>query len=289
MQDSKTNTESAWHSGQIVAWVVLLFVLLFLCVLPFILGGVSLQGLGKLSPSSPLFALCVAGMTLTGFTPMLSALIIVGFFPETGGVRPFLHQIRTWRVGMNWYALALFGPMVLLVLDAGVNMLLGGGPPKQWLVFPSPSNPGPGGLIFFIVQLVSGSAEEFGWRGFGLPRLQRLYGALKASLLIGLIWGTYHLWIIPICPHCLSLTDILVTQYLRLIATSVIYGWMYNSTKGSLCLVMVAHAGHNIATNVMPSVGGSPVIVALSYIAVAVVVVLMTKPQTLSRSSGKRP
>jgi len=57
---SKTILESAWHSGQIVAWVVLLFVLLFLCVLPFILGGVSLQGLGKLSPSSPLFALCVA-------------------------------------------------------------------------------------------------------------------------------------------------------------------------------------------------------------------------------------
>jgi len=137
--------------------------------------------------------------------------------------------------------------------------------------------------------LVLSFAEEFGWRGFGLPRLQKRYGALKASLLIGLIGGTYHLWIIPICPHCLSLTDILVTQYLRLIATSVIYGWMYNSTKGSLFLVMVAHAGHNIATNVMPSVGGSPVIVALSYVAVAVVVVLMTEPQTLSRSSGKGP
>jgi membrane protease YdiL (CAAX protease family) len=228
-------------------------------------------------------------MTLTGFTPMLSALLVVGLFPGTGGVRPFLRQIRTWRVGTGWYALALFGPMVLLLLDAGVNMLLGGGLPKRWLVFPSPSDSGPGGLIFFIVQLVSGSAEEFGWRGFGLPRLQRRYGAFKASLLIGLIWSTYHLWIIPICPHCLSLTDILVTQYLRLIATSVIYGWMYNSTKGSLFLVMVAHAGHNIATNVMPSVGGSPVIVALSYVAVAVVVVLMTEPQTLSRSSGKRP
>jgi membrane protease YdiL (CAAX protease family) len=161
---------------------------------------------------------------------------------------------------------------------------------KEWLVFPSPSNSGPGGLIFFIVQLVLSFAEELGWRGFGLPRLMKRYGALKASLLIGLIWGTYHLWIIPICPHCLSLTDVLVTQYLRLIATSVIYGWMYNSTKGSLFLVMVAHAGHNMATNLMPGVGGSPVIVALSYVAVAIVVVLMTDPRTLSRSnSGKRP
>src|SRR5260370_21621584 len=125
MQDSKTNTESSWNGGQIVAWVVLLFVLLFLCVLPFILGGVSLQGLGKLSPSSPLFTLCVAGMTLTGFAPMMSALLVVGFFPGTGGVRPFLRQIRTWRGGMSWYALALFGPLVLRVLDGRVDMIIG--------------------------------------------------------------------------------------------------------------------------------------------------------------------
>jgi hypothetical protein len=114
--------------------------------------------------------------------------------------------------------------------------------------------------------------------------------ALTASILIGFIWGTVHLWIIPICPHCLSLTDVIVTQYLRLIATAVIYGWIYNSTKGSLFLVMLAHTRHNIWTNLMPNVGGRPVIVALSYVVVAIIVVLMTNPGTLTRSnSGKRP
>jgi membrane protease YdiL (CAAX protease family) len=286
MLDSKTVTGNAWHGRQMVAWVVLLFVLLFLCVLPFIIGGVSLPGLGKVSSSSPLFALCVTGMTLTGFTPMLSALLVLWLSPRAGQVSSYLRQIKTWHVGIGWYSLALLGPVVLLVLGTGLNLLLGGGPPKQWLVLPSPSNPGPGGLVFFVVQLVLSFAEEYGWRGFALPRLQKRYGALVASILIGLVWGTYHLWIVPICPHCLSLTDVLVTQYLRLIATSVIYGWMYNSTKGSLFLVMVAHAGHNTATNVLPGVGGSPVIVALSYVAVAIVVVLMTKPRTLSRSNN---
>ncbi len=125
--------------------------------------------------------------------------------------------------------------------------------------------------------------EEFGWRGFAQPRLQKRYGAFKASILIGLVWGTFHLWILPICPHCLSLTEVLVTQYLRLIATAVIYAWIYNSTKGSLFLVMVAHAAHNITVDLMPMVGGSAVIVALSYVAVAIVVVLMTDRQTLTR------
>ncbi len=46
MQDSKTLTENAWTGGQIVAWVVLLFFLIFLCLLPFLIGGVTLSGLG---------------------------------------------------------------------------------------------------------------------------------------------------------------------------------------------------------------------------------------------------
>ena len=285
MQASKPNIGYTGTGGQTVTWVALLFVMLFLCLLPFLIGHVTLPGLAKLSPSSFLFDLCTAGMTLTGFTPMLSALLVVGLFPGAGGVRTFLRQIKTWRVGIGWYALALFGPIVLLLVDAGVNIFLGGAALKQWLVFPSPTNPGPGGLIFLCMQLVLSCAEEFGWRGFALPRLQERHGALTASLLIGLIWGTYHLWIMPICPHCLSLTDVLVTQYLRLIATAVVYGWMYNSTKGSLLLVMLAHAGHNLWTNLLPAVGGRPAIVALSYVAVAVVVVLMTDPRTLERTS----
>jgi len=204
---------------QIVAWVVLLFVLLFLLCAPFhprrCKSPGSRQALAIVAAVCPLRC----GYDVTGFTPMLSALIIVGFFPETGGVRPFLHQIRTWRVGMNWYALALFGPMVLLVLDAGVNMLLGGGHPSSgWF---SPHLPTlawrtdffhcPVGLRLRrrvrLARLWSAEITEAPMAPLGKP-------SYRAHL------GTYHLWIIPICPHCLSLTDILVTQYLRLIATS---------------------------------------------------------------------
>jgi len=75
MQNSRTGTESAGNGPGVVAWVVLLFVLILLCLLPFLIGGVSLSELGKLSPSSPLFALCIAGFTFVGYTPTLSALL----------------------------------------------------------------------------------------------------------------------------------------------------------------------------------------------------------------------
>ena len=83
----------------------------------------------------------------------------------------------------------------------------------------------------------------------------------------------------------LTLSDLAQT-YICLISTAIIYAWIYNSTKGSLLLVMVAHAGHNIGTELIPA-GDSqavPVIVALLYLVVATVVVLTAGPRTLSRS-----
>ena len=50
--------------------------------------------------------------------------------------------------------------------------------------------------------------------------------------------------------------------------------------------MMVAHAAHNITVDLMPMVGGSAVIIALSYVAVAIVLVLMTEPQTLAGTVG---
>jgi hypothetical protein len=50
---------------------------------------------------------------------------------------------------------------------------------------------------------------------------------------------------------------------------------------------MVAHAAHNITVGLMPQVGGSAVVVAWSYVAVAIVVVLMTDPQTLTARTAE--
>lgn len=277
------NTREAQPTGKrIVAWLALLFALIALFELPFLMGGVNIKELGKLRPSSLLFALCVAGFTLVGYAPSLSAFIVVRLFEGRSGTRNLRAQLKTCHVSMGWYALALLGPAGLLLVDEAVHLHLGGHPPEHWISLPSVEGFFPGSLFFLIMSLLAGAiGEEFGWRGFAQPRLQKRYGALKASLLVGLIWGTFHLWIVPICPHCLNLTDVLVTQYLRLIATAIIYAWIFNSTNGSLFLVMMAHTGHNLWVALMRNIGGGPILIAVSYTVVAAVVILMTDPATL--------
>jgi membrane protease YdiL (CAAX protease family) len=130
--------------------------------------------------------------------------------------------------------------------------------------------------------------EALGWRGFAQPRLQDRYNALLASLLVGTVWSTWHLWyvITPGGFSSLSRIDVLAT-YIRLISTAIVYAWMYNSTKGSLFLVTIAHAGHNIALTFIPSPRQvsdvNHLMLALAYFAAAVAVVLMTNPRTLAR------
>jgi len=244
----------------------------------------------RLSPSAPLFPFSFAGILLSAYVPTLTALIVAGLFSGSGGVRPLLRQIRIWRVGITWYALALIGPAILFSLAGLVLLALGGAPPLHWLRFPSLSSFGPGGLTFFIGQLIAGSfGEELGWRGFAQPRLQVRYGALWASILIGTLWSTWHLWpaITPQGFSLLSPVDAAAT-YIRLISTSIIYAWMYNSTRGSLFLVIVAHAGHNIAATVIGAPSNSvyqQLIVALLYLLAAIAVVLATDVQSLCRSN----
>ena len=109
----------------------------------------------------------------------------------------------------------------------------------------------------------AGLFEEIGWRGFALPHLQRRYSALVSSLVIGVVWGCWHL------QNYFALDPFPVfrgppfpwTEVAFLIpasmAISVIFTWVYNSTGGSLFAVVVLH-GSSIAVGQIFSRNGQP-------------------------------
>jgi len=104
--------------------------------------------------------------------------------------------------------------------------------------------------------------EEIGWRGFALPRLQRLHGPLVGSIVLGALWGLWHLplFLIPSwdTPHG-SLPDVALFVILA-VSIAVVLTWVFNNTKGSVLLAILAHGSINSAAVSMYALFPAPAV-----------------------------
>lgn len=231
---------------------------------------------GPRAVQSPVFAL------LGGGGPMLAALIVSLLLGNWRGVRGLLAPLLEWRVGIAWYLIALFWPAVVALVAIGLGTSLG---------FPAPAF-GSGGSWFMLMPIFVGNVvlgaplEEIGWRGFALPRLQSRHGALASSLILGVVWASWHvpLFLQKGNPTPLSSFPL---WFVLLLGNAIVYTWIYNNTRGSLLLVILFHAACNTAFPAVPSL----LMAGLTWLGIIVIVVLLG-PVQLSRrkiSLGREP
>lgn len=267
----------------VLVWAAFVAIITLLSILPIFIYHVDLS---TLSFGSDIPIVVGVGILLTGYAPAFAAILAVRFVPGSGGIRRLLAPALRWRVHPVWYAIAILGPIGLFLVGDLIRTLLSLEVPSAWLVLPSPS-----ALAFLFGALVAGSfGEEVGWRGLAQPRLQQRRGALVAAIVVGLLWSLWHLWPV-LTPGGFATTGIagVVLTFARLTATSVVYAWLLNSTRGSLLVVMLAHAGHNIAAQVVPLPGGTQQVdpvTALLYVAAAVIVMFFTVRTAFPGSTG---
>lgn len=284
---------SASIDRRVIAWAVLVFALLFLGLAPLYVFHLNLAKLNASTAGAPPIAL--VGILFTAYTPTIAAILIAWLWPGAGGVGKLFRQVARWRVYLGWYLLAVLGPIPLLLLADVIYVLLGGSRPRHWLAMPSGAAEGGVVAIVFVIGAViaGGLGEEFGWRGFGQPRLQARIGALWAAIVIGLLWSTWHLWpvVVPGGLSLFSWTDLPQT-YVRLVSTAILYAWLYNSTGGSLLLVLLAHGAYNVDSSIVQTATSDvhtvPIIVAALHGLAALAVVLATNPRTLTRRKNRR-
>ena len=99
---------------------------------------------------------------------------------------------------------------------------------------------------FFLVDAIS-NGEEIGWRGYVLPRLQVRHSALVSSLILGVVWGFWHL------PKFLGEDSSPFWLFrIRVTASAVLYTWLFNNTNGSLLMTTLFHASVNTAGVFLP-------------------------------------
>lgn len=190
--------------------------------------------LGSLFPprSTPWMAFGIVGT----YGPALAAVALTWLL--TGSLRALRVQVFRWRVGAHWYLIVLALPLVLLGVGTAIYVALGGqlqATEYPWAAYP---------VVFVNILLLGGGQEEPGWRGFALPRLQRRYGALGASLVLGVIWALWHVpsFFIEGTSQA-GIPFVVYAPYVVLL--TVVFTWVYNSTGGSVLLTMLFHAGLN--------------------------------------------
>jgi len=222
--------------------------------------------------------------TLGAAAPTLAGYLVL----RVSGRRDLLAWItgryRIWRIHPGWYLVAgLLAPAITL-LSLGVRALadpgfqVAPGSPLGELL----ADLGVGGvaLVFPLLILAwlpsSALLEEFGWRGLALPLLQGRWNALAASVLLGLVWGVWHL------PLMVANGEAPVPYLLLIVPHTVLMTWVVNSTQGSLLLAMLFHAGLATALTTLYPGSQSLVEIVLTWL-VAAVVLVRYGPRDLAR------
>ncbi|MFP5022235.1 CPBP family intramembrane glutamic endopeptidase [Pseudonocardia phyllosphaerae] len=178
--------------------------------------------------------------------PIGAALLVTVIADGRSGLRIWLGRMWRWRVRWHWYAITLLGvPAAMLA----TGFVFSGG---------QVSTPSMIALVSFVPGLIlqmvtTGLAEEPGWRDFALPRLQRRFGPLLASAVLGPLWAVWHLplfftdwggwpdasWTRP------------VAFVVFCVAFNFVMSWVFNRTGESLPLAMLAHVSANNFASIM--------------------------------------
>ena len=219
---------------------------------------------GPMSASNPLFILAVWG-------PNLAAVIVTAAVSGGAGVLALLERVIRFRVGLVWYLLAL-----LLVPVGGVLIRLASGLPLVLTTMPGLSMAATLGVLMITGAL----GEEVGWRGFALPRLLERFSPIVASLLLGAVWGIWHLpsFFVSGLPQAGLQIPVFLVGALSL---SVIATWILIHARGSVFLSMLLHFSVNFTLNLL---GVRLLYVGLFQVAVALILLAVYGPRLARRA-----
>lgn len=248
-----------------------------------------LSAAGVLPVRFPLVIYQLAG---SGF--VLAAVLMTWITLGRRAVGELLKRFLLWRIGWKWYASILIIPGTYM-LGVTIHALINGAAPDFRNAAAYASLGSPAAMLrtvlpVFVLSVV-GNWEEIGWRGYALPRLQSRYAALFSALVLGIIWGLWHIAIYIGSFHPAWFSWYLVS----VIAKSVLIAWAYNGSRGSLLLAMLYHGMWNTAGFFLPITArlspqdlGAYAYVVFSEVAVAALLVILTGHQHLSRTQPRQ-
>jgi uncharacterized protein len=230
-------------------------------------------------------------LTLSRITPPMLALLIGSWLPDcigvfiTGisagrlGLRELFSKVILWRIGLRWYATAILLPAIMAWISIGLYTIINHNLPDF-----APSNQL--FLVFLGAVFTGALGEELGWRGTALPRMQTRWSPLISSLILGFLWGLYHLPSFLLSGLPLKNMP-LIPFMISALGLTIIVTWTFNHTKGSLILVFLYHFSFNFIGNAF-GIFGYPALfwmLTISMMSMAVAIIFLDKKRFTTRAT----
>jgi len=165
--------------------------------------------------------------------PSVAGIVTIASVERNQGLRDLWARMTKWRVPGLWYGIAVLTPPILIVL---VLLLL------RTAIAPSftPTFMPP----MVMIGVLAGYFEEIGWMGCAFPRMESRHGALRAGIVLGIVWSSWHvvadfigtsgsagaLWL----PHFLVWSAAMTAMRMLIV-------WVYGHTR-SVLLAQLMHA-----------------------------------------------
>ncbi len=186
--------------------------------------------------------------TFTG--PFFAAFYVIGKLEGKEGKKNLWRRIFQMRIGLVWYVAVLF--TFLLVWLLAYSLLYRGAPLAALIANPALM------VTAFLPNVLTGLlipslGEEPGWRGFALPRLQKDFGPVLGTLILGTLHGIWHLPALFTPLLGPFSWDSFLTFVLTAAAGTFIYTWVFNNTRGSVWIAILLHASSNAASSLVGS------------------------------------
>ncbi|TXT57531.1 MAG: conserved membrane protein of unknown function [Candidatus Thorarchaeota archaeon] len=182
---------------------------------------------------------------IAAFGPLVAAILLVVKENGLKGIKNLLKKGIMVDFAKKWVLpMFLLYPAIFLV-SMLVGIPFGFSPDLEILAHPEVITIG-----FFVILLTAGPLqEEFGWRGYAVPKLQEQYNAIVTSFIVGVAWALWHfpLFFLP-SPgdgSAFYYDQPVWIMVISVIFSSILFTWIYNNTKGSVFATLMLHTSLN--------------------------------------------
>jgi len=199
--------------------------------------GTGLAGLvvARMVPGAQPFSTTSPFYWIAGYAISLLGIAMTAVWDGPPGLRRLGSRLVPWRARLHWYPIVVGGYGLIFAVALYAARAVGAGPASLPALRAVPI-----GVLMTLLIDVGPLGEEFGWRGFALPRVLEQWPPLKASLILGAIHAIWHvpLFFLPDMPQSRIFFPMFAVG---VISIAIIDTWLYLRSGANLLLAILVH------------------------------------------------